>query len=1434
MQKKTRSLHVCLLSLFALPLLAGKLFQAGPNEEVVPGQYLVRFENSASGASILRGINSNLQFKVTDNLGTHVVQLNAATADSDLEKLVTSPSVVWVEPNRLRHVQVSAPNDPNVPNQWGLLTMEAQRAWGIAPGSYLGAGGFGASAVGSSGRLRVAVLDTGVDCTHPDFKNAGGTSVDSAQGGQLAVAASRAFIETALTSAACLWQDDHGHGTHTAGIIGAAANNGTGIAGLGYPLEVASYKVLDSHGYGDDATIASAIMAAADSGAKIISLSLGGSGYSQSMQDAVRYAWQRDVLMIAAAGNNNTTNLFYPAGSNYALGVGASDPGNAKAYFSNFGTYVGIAAPGVNILSTLPTYSTAFGTTYGSMSGTSMATPYVSALAGLVAMVTPNLGATGIVEQIQRSAMSAAPGGGWTPEFGYGIINAYQAVSNNYRGAAYGGIYGQITDTQDLPVEGATISAGGVSQVVADDGLFRLPNLPAGTYTATISAAAFPTVTRTVVVIAGADSPLTVALGDTTIGTFTGVLTNGGAPVAGAVVQAVSGGLVSAASLTDGAGKYSLAVPAGSYTLRASAPGYVTASSAAKTLGAGATVNVALQISAMGRIVGVVTDSAGSPVAGAQVAVQLGAYRSGALTDSNGAYATLGLPAGSYTVVASAPSMGASAQVIAAVQNDADSTQNFSINGTTIAVSPSVVAVGSAGTVQFTAAGSGAPATWSRTPASGTISATGLYTAPTSTAASTVTVTAAGKADATDTASSTVFVNGKITLQLGLNSLVGGNTLINCRVLLSSAAPAGGVVINLASANPAAVGPLGRVMVTAGATNTGYFTLPTNPVASSMAVTITATLGNMTSSANVTLTPAALDSVTLGSSTVMGGHSLGGNQVWITGPAPKDGAVVQLQSSDPKVTVPATVTVRNGFLGSDSFTIQTGSVTASKTVTITATYGGISKTGLITVMPTALTSFTVSPSVLGGGSTANGTVKISQAAPAGGTVILLSSENTSVITVPASVSIAAGSTTAVFPVNSSPTSFGTMVTITASLGGDTLYATLTVNPSTLKSITLSPTSVAGGVTTTANKINWDSPAPSGGAVVKLTSSKASVASVPAQIVVAEGQTVSDPFSITTSAVSTSTTITITATYGSITKTATLTVRPPALSAMSVASTAITGGKVAANNKVTLDGPAPAGGVVVKLTSSSPTVAPVPSSVTVPAGQTESAVFDIPTSFLTANVPVTITATYNGVSKTDSLTVKAVLLASITIPTATITGGNAPASSNRVALDGPAGPGGIVVTLSSSNPAAVGVPASVTVPEGQTTSPYFTITTPWVSADTVVTITASYNGTVKTDSVTVNEISIASVTVSPTSVKGGLPAGGSKITLDAPAPTGGLVVQLSSSNPKVTVPSTVTVPAGSKVSPTFSVITQTVTANLSATITATLNGNAQTATLTVTP
>jgi len=367
-----------------------------------------------------------------------------------------------------------------------------------------------------------------------------------------------------------------------------------------------------------------------------------------------------------------------------------------------------------------------------------------------------------------------------------------------------------------------------------------------------------------------------------------------------------------------------------------------------------------------------------------------------------------------------------------------------------------------------------------------------------------------------------------------------------------------------------------------------------------------------------------------------------------------------------------------------------------------------------------LDSLSVTPSSVGGGDASTGTVRMNGPAPMGGAIISLSSNNAAVGSIPASVTMAAGATSATFTVMTSPVTTSTNVSISAAYNGVSENALLGVEASTLSLLSVSPSTVTGGASSTGI-INLSSAAPSGGAVVSLSSSDPSVASVPPSVTVPAGAT-SATFTVATAPVAASASVTITATSSGTTETASLTVVPPTLASLSMAPASLTGGSSSVGT-VVVSGPAPSGGMVVSLSSSDSSVAAVPSSVTVPAGAS-SVTFTATTAPVGTAISVSISAANNGVTQSASLAVLPPTLLSLTLSPSSVTGGGS--STGTVTLSGPAPAGGAVVFLSSSNGLAASVPTSVTVPAYATTAT-FTLSTLPVILTTNVTITASYKG-----------------------------------------------------------------------------------------------------------
>ncbi|GBD09337.1 Thermophilic serine proteinase [Candidatus Thermoflexus japonica] len=294
-----------------------------------------------------------------------------------------------------REVRIAfTPNDPYYGlYQWNLPKIRAPQAWDVVTGT---------SAVW------IAIVDTGVDYTHPDLGS------------------SRLWLGWDFVNNDNNPMDDHGHGTHVAGIAGANTNNGIGVAGICWGCDLLAVKVLGADGFGWDSDVASGIQYAADWGAAfgkrtIINLSLGSPDSSAILADAVSYAQSKGALIVAAAGNNGANQLFYPAAYPGVIGVAATNFSNQWAWFSNSGAHVDLAAPGVDILSTYP------GGSYAWMDGTSMATPHVAGAAGLVWSVRPALTADQVCGILIRTALDLGTPGR-DDYYGYGRVNAEAAV----------------------------------------------------------------------------------------------------------------------------------------------------------------------------------------------------------------------------------------------------------------------------------------------------------------------------------------------------------------------------------------------------------------------------------------------------------------------------------------------------------------------------------------------------------------------------------------------------------------------------------------------------------------------------------------------------------------------------------------------------------------------------------------------------------------------------------------------------------------------------------------------------------------------------------------------------------------------------------------------------------------------------------------------
>ncbi|MBI4734357.1 MAG: S8 family serine peptidase, partial [Rubrobacteridae bacterium] len=325
-------------------------------------QILVKPKHGIS-ASALKSITKDLnacQLSAFKKLG--VIRINVkGDVQNALERYKDSGLVQYAEPNYLRKAAAITPNDTLYSEQWGLKQIGAETAW-----TNLG---------GAPKTVKVAILDTGVDTAHEDLQ--GIFATDSIQAS--AVLGKHFYTDkTGKQASDNELSDNAGHGTHIAGIIAAVSNNGLGVCGIASNARIMPVKVLDDVGYGDDANIAQGLIWATDNGARVVNMSLAGPTQSQTLADAVKYAVNKGVVVIAATGNEGSTAPNYPAAYDGVIGVGATDSKDFWMPESNYGDYVDIVAPGVSIISTYPAARSYDGTQYEAATGTSMAAGFAS------------------------------------------------------------------------------------------------------------------------------------------------------------------------------------------------------------------------------------------------------------------------------------------------------------------------------------------------------------------------------------------------------------------------------------------------------------------------------------------------------------------------------------------------------------------------------------------------------------------------------------------------------------------------------------------------------------------------------------------------------------------------------------------------------------------------------------------------------------------------------------------------------------------------------------------------------------------------------------------------------------------------------------------------------------------------------------------------
>lgn len=406
--------------------------------ESIPGEYIVKLNKIGKNVNLSKNeLSESLGFEVVDiffdnkfaKIITPKVLLDAAVTKS-LEK---NEMVAYAEPNYIYRID-KLPNDPLFSKSWGLkntgqndvrgpgtsgVDVNVEKAWDLTTGSK---------------NIVVAVIDTGVDYTHPDLKDNmwvnevevnGKPGVDDDGNGYIDDIYGYNFSGTNPSANP---KDDHGHGTHCAGVIGATGDDGKGLVGVNWNTRIMAIKFLSASGSGSTEGAIKAIEYAVKNGASVLSNSWGGGGFSQALKDVIESSNKAGAVFVAAAGNNSSNNdqtPTYPASYEVSniISIAAIDNNSNLARFSNFGkTKVHLAAPGVNV------YSTVLNGAYENMSGTSMATPHAAGVVALLRAFDEKLTNQEVKERIVSTATKTTKLKNKVKSSGY--VNAYNALTN--------------------------------------------------------------------------------------------------------------------------------------------------------------------------------------------------------------------------------------------------------------------------------------------------------------------------------------------------------------------------------------------------------------------------------------------------------------------------------------------------------------------------------------------------------------------------------------------------------------------------------------------------------------------------------------------------------------------------------------------------------------------------------------------------------------------------------------------------------------------------------------------------------------------------------------------------------------------------------------------------------------------------------------------
>jgi len=322
-------------------------------------------------------------------IAARVIRAPKASAELLKGELARDANIEYVEPDFIAQA-LGTSNDPYFVqgSQWHLSKIQAPTAWDTT--------------TGSSTQV-VAVIDSGVRASHPDLVGKVMVGYD--------------FVANDNDA-----NDENGHGTGVAGTLSPRSNNQIGVCGVAWANPILPVRVLDANGSGNYSAIANGIIYAADRGAKVINLSLGGTSSSRALQDAINYAWNKQCVIVAAAGNNGSNVAFYPAACTNVVAVSATNASDTRPTWSNFGSYVDISAPGVDILSVYGTDQ------YAAWNGTSFSSPVASGVVALMAAANSTLTNVLLVDLLIKNSDDVGALGK-DIYYGSGRVNANRAVT---------------------------------------------------------------------------------------------------------------------------------------------------------------------------------------------------------------------------------------------------------------------------------------------------------------------------------------------------------------------------------------------------------------------------------------------------------------------------------------------------------------------------------------------------------------------------------------------------------------------------------------------------------------------------------------------------------------------------------------------------------------------------------------------------------------------------------------------------------------------------------------------------------------------------------------------------------------------------------------------------------------------------------------------